>query len=192
MLRSRISYEGTGRSLSLKLVQQLRQQASNARPASGSGKREASDSAGVRKQSAADTGAGAGGGGEGLVGASASAGGRRLLYELRLEESIRYSPGDAVELWLNELLLLDCCDIAEAARALTPVANAGAAAGALGALGVARAGCPPLERCRLYYVNRDTLFSFHRLSELFLKQIFAIYVSSHYKVRSHLVHSLPN
>ena len=174
-------------------MQQLRQQANKARPASGSGsgKKETSDSAG-RKQSAADTSAG--GGGEGLVGASASAGGSRLLYELRLEESIRYSPGDAVELWLNELLLLDCCDIAEAARALTPVANAGAAAaGALGALGVARAGCPPLERCRLYYVNRDTLFSFHRLSELFLKQIFAIYVSSHYKVRvrSHLLHSLP-
>ena len=28
---------------------------------------------------------------------------------------------------------------------------------------------PPVEQCDLYYVNRDTLFSYHRDSELFLQ-----------------------
>lgn len=34
-----------------------------------------------------------------------------------------------------------------------------------------------------YYINRDTLFSFHRASEAFLQRVMALYVSSHYKVR---------
>lgn len=32
-----------------------------------------------------------------------------------------------------------------------------------------------------YYVNRDTLFSFHQGSEAFLSNLVAIYVSAHYK-----------
>ncbi len=32
-----------------------------------------------------------------------------------------------------------------------------------------------------YYVNRDTLFSFHRASEQFLSNLMSIYVSAHYK-----------
>lgn len=35
----------------------------------------------------------------------------RSLHEVSLHESIRYSPGDPVEKWLNELLCLDCLNI---------------------------------------------------------------------------------
>ena len=34
-----------------------------------------------------------------------------------------------------------------------------------------------------YYVNRDTLFCYHKASEVFLQRLMALYVSSHYKVR---------
>lgn len=37
--------------------------------------------------------------------------------------------------------------------------------------------------CR-YYVNRDTLFSYHASAEAFLQRLMGIYVSAHYKVRS--------
>ena len=40
---------------------------------------------------------------------------------------------------------------------------------------------PSPSQCSLYYVNRDTLFSFHSASEVFLQRIMALYVSSHYK-----------
>lgn len=33
-----------------------------------------------------------------------------------------------------------------------------------------------------YYVNRDTLFSYHKASEIFLQRLMALYVASHYKV----------
>ena len=33
-----------------------------------------------------------------------------------------------------------------------------------------------------YYVNRDTLFSYHKASEEFLHRVMALYVASHYKV----------
>lgn len=34
-----------------------------------------------------------------------------------------------------------------------------------------------------YYVNRDTLFCYHRASEVFLQRLMALYVASHYKVK---------
>ncbi|MEQ2183706.1 hypothetical protein GOODEAATRI_000714 [Goodea atripinnis] len=34
----------------------------------------------------------------------------------------------------------------------------------------------------LYYVNRDTLFCYHKASEAFLQRLMALYVASHYKV----------
>ncbi|XP_066585777.1 RNA cytidine acetyltransferase [Prorops nasuta] len=104
-------YEGTGRSLSLKLLQQLRSQTTG-----------------------------------------------RQLHELQLEESIRYKPGDSIEKWLTELLCLD-------AIAHAPILS----------------GCPSPEACQLYYINRDTLFSYHKASELFLQRLVALYVASHYK-----------
>ncbi|KAJ3595939.1 hypothetical protein NHX12_002348 [Muraenolepis orangiensis] len=82
----------------------------------------------------------------------------RSLHEVTLHESIRYSPGDAVEKWLNELLCLDCLNIP---RLIS--------------------GCPLPQTCDLYYVNRDTLFCYHKASEVFLQRLMALYVSSHYK-----------
>ncbi|XP_046430108.1 RNA cytidine acetyltransferase [Neodiprion fabricii] len=122
-------YEGTGRSLSLKLLQQLRSQTS------GSNKHDKSF------QSSKDTQ---------TVG--------RQLHELTLEESIRYKSGDSVEQWLTELLCLD-------AMTQAPILS----------------GCPPPDTCQLYYINRDTLFCYHKASEMFLQRLVALYVASHYK-----------
>jgi N-acetyltransferase 10 len=74
-------YEGTGRSLSLKLIAQLREQGA--------------------KRGAPLPAAGGGGG--------AAAGGR-LFKEIVLSEPIRYAAGDRVERWLNDLLCLDAAE----------------------------------------------------------------------------------
>ena len=120
-------YEGTGRSLSLKLLENLRQQ-QNPTIKATSGKEV----------------------GKSLIG--------RMLREVTLEESIRYKPGDAVEDWLNKLLCLD-------ASVVQPLSS----------------GCPPKEDCDLYYINRDTLFCYHKASEAFLQRIMSLFVASHYK-----------
>ncbi|XP_022780081.1 RNA cytidine acetyltransferase-like [Stylophora pistillata] len=118
-------YEGTGRSLSLKLIQQLREQSTTRGP---SNKGNSSTPLG------------------------------RSLHEITLNESIRYAPGDEVERWLNHLLCLDATVVQRLSS-----------------------GCPLPENCDLYYVNRDTLFSYHKASEVFLQRLMALYVASHYK-----------
>lgn len=118
-------YEGTGRSLSLKLIQQLRQQSATHGPSS-------------KGNSSTPLG--------------------RSLHEITLNESIRYAPGDEVERWLNHLLCLDATVVQRLS-----------------------CGCPLPENCDLYYVNRDTLFSYHKASEVFLQRLMALYVASHYK-----------
>lgn len=107
-------YEGTGRSLSLKLLSQLR-----------------SSNTGDRK-----------------------------LREVSLSEPIRYASGDPVEKWLNKLLCLDA---------------------ATGNTGGAASGFPHPDECELYSINRNTLFSFHPVSEAFLHKVMGLYVASHYK-----------
>ncbi|KAL2093932.1 hypothetical protein ACEWY4_011244 [Coilia grayii] len=124
-------YEGTGRSLSLKLIQQLRQQSADS---------QLSLSAENRTTNTARLAA------------------ARSLHEVSLQESIRYAPGDPVEKWLNDLLCLDCLAIP---RIIS--------------------GCPLPQTCDLYYVNRDTLFCYHKASEAFLQRLMALYVASHYK-----------
>ncbi|KAL0714702.1 hypothetical protein Bca4012_021681 [Brassica carinata] len=115
-------YEGTGRSLSLKLLQQLDEQ--SRAPATG------------------------------LEGSLSGC----LFKKIELNESIRYASGDPIESWLNGLL---CLDVA------TSLPNP---------------SCHPQpSECDLYYVNRDTLFSYHKDSELFLQRMMALCVSSHYK-----------
>lgn len=114
-------YEGTGRSLSLKLLQQLEEQS--------------------QKSKSAD---------------SALSG--RLFKKIELSESIRYASGDRIERWLNALLCLDVTNSIPSIRRL-----------------------PQPGDCDLYYVNRDTLFSYHKDSELFLQRMMALYVASHYK-----------
>ena len=74
-------YEGTGRSLSLKLIQQLREQSRGGKT-NGSIARESKD------------------------GTDTSMAGRSLR-ESTLSEPIRYADGDSVERWLNNLLCLD-------------------------------------------------------------------------------------
>jgi len=83
----------------------------------------------------------------------------RVAYEVTLTNSIRYANGDAVEQWLYDLLCLDVTD-------LPPLTG----------------GTPDPASCDLYYVNRDTLFSYDRSAETFLKHLVNLYVSSHYKV----------
>ncbi|KAL6250677.1 N-acetyltransferase 10 [Rhinocladiella similis] len=135
-------YEGTGRSLSLKLVQQLREQ-SRGGVATGGDLEIADKSTG---KAAKD-------------GQKVYNGGRSLR-EITLSEPIRYAPGDGVEKWLNRLLCLD---------ATLPKSK------------MNTQGTPHPSTCELVHVNRDTLFSFHPVSEKFLQQMMALYVASHYK-----------
>ncbi|XP_056907070.1 RNA cytidine acetyltransferase [Takifugu flavidus] len=124
-------YEGTGRSLSLKLIQQLRQQSVESQQNTTAENRTTN----TAKLAAA-----------------------RSLHEVSLHESIRYAPADPVEKWLNDLLCLDCLNIPRLVS-----------------------GCPLPQTCDLYYVNRDTLFCYHKASEAFLQRLMALYVASHYK-----------
>ncbi|CAI6284530.1 unnamed protein product [Periconia digitata] len=81
-------YEGTGRSLSLKLIQQLRNQ-SRGQGADGA------DSV-IDRSTGKET----------KDGTELSMAGRSLR-EITLSEPIRYAQGDAVERWLNDVLCLD-------------------------------------------------------------------------------------
>ncbi|KAG2483803.1 hypothetical protein HYH03_017326 [Edaphochlamys debaryana] len=133
-------YEGTGRSLSLKLIQQLREQ-------------------GAKIGGPAAAGGGAGGeakeGGAGGGGAAVG----RSFREVHLGEPIRYAPGDPIESWLHELLCLDAgSNLPRPPQRL-----------------------PHPSDCELYFVERDTLFSYHKASEKFLQQMVALFVASHYK-----------
>ncbi|KAL8644965.1 MAG: hypothetical protein Q9210_006979, partial [Variospora velana] len=129
-------YEGTGRSLSLKLIQQLRDQSRG--PAKVTDKKE----------------------GESATNGDGTYTGGRTLREITLSEPIRYAQGDSVEKWLNKVLCLD---------ATLPTSK------------MTALGCPHPSKCELLHVNRDTLFSFHPVSEKFLQQMIALYVASHYK-----------
>ncbi|KAL1848640.1 N-acetyltransferase 10 [Paecilomyces lecythidis] len=135
-------YEGTGRSLSLKLIQQLREQ-----------------SRGGLKTGPEDTDVADRATGKATKNADKNLGGRSLR-EITLSEPIRYAPGDSVEKWLNKVLCLD---------ATLPKSK------------MNTQGCPHPSQCQLLQVNRDTLFSYHPVSEKFLQQMMALYVASHYK-----------
>ena len=107
-------YEGTGRSLSIKLIDNLRNNQDNING--------------------------------------------RLLKEVTLNQAIRYADNDPIESWLNDLLLLDATNIESFDESIVDP-----------------------KKLELYYVNRDTLFSYHKASEAFLKKIMSLFVSSHYK-----------
>lgn len=131
-------YEGTGRSLSLKLIQQLREKSA------ALDTKDAETTVVSRDNKAIDAA---------LTG--------RSLREVSLNEPIRYAPGDPVEKWLNKLLCLDV-QLMKNPR-------------------FAEKGTPHPNDCELFMVNRDTLFSYHPVSELFLQKMMALYVASHYK-----------
>jgi tRNA(Met) C34 N-acetyltransferase TmcA len=61
----------------------------------------------------------------------------------------RYAPGDPVESWLHSVLCLDA-----ATHLPRPPAK-----------------LPHPSSCDLFYVERDTLFSFHKASEAFLQRV---------------------
>jgi len=151
-------YEGTGRSLSLKLIQQLRTASVAAgRPSvrQGQGGGWHTPKVGqtqARKHVAHQHAASAAGGG-GIAGT-----GQRALKEISLEQPIRYAPGDGVEAWMNDLL---CLDATSPYRIVTAL--------------------PPPAACDLYLVNRDALFSYHKLSEAMLHRMMSLFVSSHYR-----------
>ncbi|PNW85567.1 hypothetical protein CHLRE_03g192850v5 [Chlamydomonas reinhardtii] len=134
-------YEGTGRSLSLKLIQQLREQGA--------------------KISAGDNKAGskAAGGADGTAAPIANGTSGRTFREVHLGEPIRYAPGDPIESWLHELLCLDA-----GSHMPKPPPR-----------------LPHPSDCELFFVERDTLFSYHKASEKFLQQMVALFVASHYK-----------
>ena len=88
-----------------------------------------------------------------------SKGGGRPLTETSLSEPIRYAPGDAVESWLNRLLLLDTAD------AVPP----------------APIRLPHPSECELWELDRDTLFSGHRAAEEVLRRCWSLYVAAHYR-----------
>ncbi|KAI9362981.1 GNAT acetyltransferase 2-domain-containing protein [Zopfochytrium polystomum] len=168
-------YEGTGRSLSLKLIAQLRQQSA---ASGGNSVPTASGSQGVlvgRDGKERKGGSGASGSATtDAAGSSTTAAlprSMRVLREIKLEEPIRYGAGDPVEAWLTRLLCLDACE---------PAASTSSLSRGLSGQGGA-AGCPHPDDCELYYVNRDTLFSFHPVSEAFLQRMMSLYVASHYK-----------
>ena len=137
-------YEGTGRSLSLKLIQQLREQSRGGNKTQANGDGDIADRTSGKVAKNID---------------QPYTGGRGLR-EITLSEPIRYAQGDAVEKWLNKVLCLD---------ATLPRSKANTQ------------GCPHPSECQLLHVNRDTLFSFHPVSEKFLQQMMALYVASHYK-----------
>ncbi|TFY62510.1 hypothetical protein EVJ58_g3813 [Rhodofomes roseus] len=105
-------YEGTGRSLSLKLIQQLRESTRSA-----------------------------------------------LTKDAASADDTAPTAGDKVERWLNALLCLDATIAPKSAVHSTPHPS----------------------QCELFYVSRDTLFSYHPASEVFLQRMMALYVASHYK-----------
>ena len=146
-------YEGTGRALSLKLIKEIRDRV----------KRK------VMKESVEEAIVGTKGEGKGKKdkalheerwkNAAEAAGGAKLwggLKEIELKEPIRYARGDPVEKWLNNLLALNQ-NIKETKSRPAP------------------------QECELYSVNRDALFSYHKLSEQFLQRMMSLYTSAHYK-----------
>ncbi|GLB45906.1 putative RNA cytidine acetyltransferase with specificity toward both 18S rRNA and tRNAs [Lyophyllum shimeji] len=125
-------YEGTGCSLSLKLIQQLRESTCHSLT-------------------------------KGLIHIEKSitkpAPKTCALREIELHTLMRYSAGDKVEKWLNTLLCLDALILPKASKY----------------------GTPHPSGCELFYVSRDTLFSFHPASKVFLQRMMALYVASDYK-----------
>ena len=134
-------YEGTGRSLSLKLIQSLRELSRSSTSTTPA------NSALITRDTTA----------------KGAAGVTRSLREIKLDTPIRYGPNDAIEKWLNSLLCLD------------------SNLSMLNTHSLLSKGTPHPSTCDLYAVNRDTLFSYHPISEVFLQKLMALFVSSHYK-----------
>ena len=153
-------YEGTGRALSLKLIKELREskggrnaelQAANAAAGSIVGATSNKGNAKVHEKRWAAAAAAVSTSGDTLDGP---------LREMELITPIRYASNDPIESWLNKLLCLDCGSSANLKL---------------------NGGAPAPSSCELYSVDRDALFSYHKLSESFLQKLMGLYTSAHYK-----------
>ena len=153
-------YEGTGRALSLKLIKELREskggrnaelQAANAAAGSIVGATSNKGNAKVHEKRWAAAAAAVSTSGDTLDGP---------LREMELITPIRYASNDPIESWLNKLLCLDCGSSANLKLS---------------------GGAPAPSSCELYSVDRDALFSYHKLSESFLQKLMGLYTSAHYK-----------
>jgi N-acetyltransferase 10 len=155
-------YEGTGRALSLKLIKELRESkggrqaelnVANAAAGAIAGARSKKGEAKIHEQryKAAAEAAAGQGSSEVFTGP---------LREIELAMPIRYAQGDGVEAWLNKLLCLDSGSTAQLKL---------------------NGGAPAPSECELYSVDRDALFSYHKLSEAFLQKLMGLYTSAHYK-----------
>ena len=179
-------YEGTGRALSLKLIKELRE--ANIKGGRGNGGASSQIEA-AQEASAAIVGTASKKGetkvhekrwaAESLAakGAGSSSSGGGPLKELDLSHPIRYALGDPVESWLNQLLCLDC-DSFDYDNTLGKGKISSSTGGSSLTL---QGGAPAPVECELFHVNRDALFSYHRLSESFLQKLWGLYTSAHYK-----------
>ena len=82
----------------------------------------------------------------------------RTLKEIEMTIPIRYAIKDPIESWLHSFLCLD-------STTAVPLKNT----------------LPHPKDCQLFFVNKTTLFSYHKSSEQFLKNLWSLFVSSHYK-----------
>lgn len=153
-------YEGTGRALSLKLIKELRDlkgrqgisDAANAAADAIVGPKMGKAEAKVHEERWAAAAAAAA--------EATSSGMSGALREIELTTPIRYSMKDPVETWLNKLLCLESGSSSDMKLV---------------------GGAPAPGDCELYHVDRDALFSFHKLSEAFLQKMMGLYSSAHYK-----------
>jgi len=173
-------YEGTGRALSLKLIKELRDSNTKGRSGVDAARAAGAEIAGAasnkgeakvhEKRWAAEAAAA-----KAVTSGSGSTSGGPLK-EIDLSHPIRYARGDPVEAWLNNLLCLDCdsFDYNNTLGYGNKSSNTSSATELNG-------GAPAPAECELYAVNRDALFSYHRLSESFLQKLWGLYTSAHYK-----------
>ena len=92
----------------------------------------------------------------------------------------RYSAGDKIESWLNGLLCLDATVSPSSALSGCPHPRCAFLDPFFTFTLSLANGCFD-SQCELYEVSRDTLFSYHPASEVFLQRMMALYVASHYK-----------
>ena len=187
-------YEGTGRALSLKLIKELRDSSITAGGKGGMGglaldaaRMASAEIVGAaskkgeakvhEKRWAAEAAAAKGSLSSVPSSTAVSAGGP--LRELDLSHPIRYALGDPVEAWLNNLLCLDC-ESFDYNNTLATKKNANNG-DSINTPMELKGGAPAPSECELYHVNRDALFSYHRLSESFLQKLWGLYTSAHYK-----------
>ena len=83
----------------------------------------------------------------------------RIFQEMVMDEPIRYAKHDPVEFWLYELLCLH--------HHLSP--------------SLWFQGCPAVQSCRLFLVDRNALFSEHKIAACFLQKIMHLFHTVHYK-----------